>query len=154
MADYTDYPNLCIKVGEVAKEFPEIEELIPPERSKKIPQWAIDFASSLKENEAALKKNTYPLSVDIAAGMIMSTFSIYKTISEEVVLLNEYRRTLKKKAAEFSSNMKMINAKLADMERAQSGDGDGTTTIVNALATILAYSGVSGETATKSRCEQ
>ena len=25
MADYTDYPNLCIKVGEVVKEFPELE---------------------------------------------------------------------------------------------------------------------------------
>ncbi|MBQ7658652.1 MAG: cyclic nucleotide-binding domain-containing protein, partial [Butyrivibrio sp.] len=42
MADLADYKNLCIKVGEVAKEFPELEEIIPPERSKKVPQWSID----------------------------------------------------------------------------------------------------------------
>ena len=149
MADYADYPNLCIKVGEVAKEFPEIDEIIPPERSKKIRQWSLDFVNSLKENDAVLKKVLYPVSVDIATGMVMSTFNIYNTISEEVVVLNEYRRTLKKKTANFASTMKMIRAKLSDQERAASGDGEATVTVVNALATILAYSGVNGEIAAK-----
>jgi hypothetical protein len=51
MADYTDYPNLCIKVGEVVREFPEFEAIIPPERINNIPTWANDFINSLKENE-------------------------------------------------------------------------------------------------------
>jgi hypothetical protein len=149
IADYADYPKLCIKVGEVARDFPEIKELIPPERSGKIPAWSVDFVTSLKENEATLKKALYPLSVDIAVGMVMSTFSIYKTISEEVVLLNEYRKTLKKKTAEFAATMKMIKARLSDQERAESGEGDGSATIVNALSTILAYSELKGEIVTR-----
>ena len=147
MADLADYKNLCIKVGEVAKDFPELEEIIPPERSKKVPQWSIDFINSLKENEAALKKSLYPLNIDIAVGMIMTTFTIYNIISDEVVLLNEYRRTLKKRAASFISTMKYIRAKLQDQENAANGgESEGVVTIiVNALATILSYSGIKSE---------
>lgn len=151
MADLADYKNLCIKVGEVAKEFPELEEIIPPERSKKVPQWSIDFINSLKENEAALKKSLYPLNIDIAVGMIMTTFTIYNIISDEAVLLNEYRRTLKKRAASFISTMKYIRAKLQDQENAANGgESEGVVTIiVNAMATILSYSGISSENVMK-----
>ncbi len=145
MADYTDYPNLCIKVGEVVKEFPELEVIIPPERINSIPQWAIDFINSLKENEEIMKKNLYPINVEIAIGMIMSTFNIYNTISEEVLLLNEYRKTLKKKTTAFNTTMTAIKTKLAELEKAENGEGDGEVRVVNALATILSYSGVSGE---------
>lgn len=147
IADYADYPNLCIKVGEIARQFPEIDELTPPERSKKVPQWTIDFIHSLKENEAVLKKTLYPINIDIATGMVMSTFNIYNAISDDVVLLNEYRKSLKKKAAGFISAMKVIRAKLSDMEKAACGEGEPSVTVVNALATILSYSGVSSEVA-------
>ena len=145
MADYADYPNLCIKAGEVAREFPEISELIPPERSGKVRQWKIDFVNSLKENEAVLKKSLYPLNIDIATGMVMCTFDIYNTISDAVVLLNEYRRTFKKKTAGFASAMKVIRARLSDQEKAANGEGEAIVTVVNALSTILSYSGVSGD---------
>jgi hypothetical protein len=145
MADYTDYPNLCIKVGEVVKEFPELEAIIPPERINNIPKWAIDFINSLKENEELMKKNLYPINVEIAIGMIMSTFNIYNTISDEVVLLNEYRKTLKKRTTAFNTTMTAIKTKLAELEKAENGEGDGEVRVVNALATILSYSGVSGE---------
>ncbi len=148
VADYADYPALCIKVGEVPKEFPEMEELIPPERSSKVPQWAVEFSDSLKANEATLKKSYYPLSTEIATGMVMTTYLIYDTISTEVQALTVYRKTLKKKTSNFTSTMKMIRARLNDMERAEAGEGEGTVTIVNALSTILAYSGVPAETAT------
>ncbi|WP_051689379.1 cyclic nucleotide-binding domain-containing protein [Butyrivibrio sp. AE2032] len=148
VADYADYPALCIKVGEVPKEFPEMEELIPPERSSKVPQWAIEFSDSLKANEATLKKSYYPLSTEIATGMVMTTYFIYDTISTEVQALTVYRKTLKKKTSNFTSTMKMIRARLNDMERAEAGEGEGIVTIVNALSTILAYSGVPAETAT------
>ncbi len=148
VADYADYPALCIKVGEVPKEFPEMEELIPPERSSKVPQWAVEFSDSLKANEATLKKSYYPLSTEIATGMVMTTYFIYDTISTEVQALTVYRKTLKKKTSNFTSTMKMIRARLNDMERAEAGEGEGIVTIVNALSTILAYSGVPAETAT------
>ncbi len=145
IADYADYPKLCIKVGEVPKPFPEIEELTPPEKGDKVPEWAISYVTSLKENDTALKKSIYPLSVEIAVGMVMTMFTIYSTISKEVQGINDYRKALTKKAANFSANMKMINARLGDMERASAGDGTATVTVVNALSTILAYSNVSPE---------
>ncbi len=149
LADYADYPALCIKVGVVQKQFPELDELIPPEKSGKVPDWAIDFSNALKENEAILKKNLYPISVELAVGMVMTTFTIYNAISDEVQLLSTYRKILKKKTANFASEMKMINARLSDMERAEKGEGEGIVTIVNALNTILSYSGVSGELISK-----
>ncbi|MCR5388188.1 MAG: cyclic nucleotide-binding domain-containing protein [Lachnospiraceae bacterium] len=147
MADFSDYPNLCIKVGETPKLFPEIEELSPPEKTEAIPEWEIDYVSSLKENDALLKKGFYTASVDICTGVVMTMFMLYKTISGEVQKLNKYRKDLAKKTASFAATMKMINAKLEDQERAASGEGDGTPTIVNALSTILAYSGVASEIA-------
>ena len=149
MADYADYPSLCIKVGEIAKTFPELDELIPPEKSEKVPNWVIDFSNSLKESEAVLKKSFYGLNIEIATGMIMTTYTIYKTISDQVLLLNEYRKVLKKKTSSFASTMKVIKAKLADMERAEAEGNEGSVTIVNALNTILVYSGVNSEIASK-----
>ncbi len=148
IADLADYQTLCIKVGEVPQEFPEVEALIPPERSAKIPGWAIEFADALKQNEAILKKNFYPVSVDIAAGMVMTTFYIYNAISKEEIALAEYRRVLKKRTAKFATHMKMLRSRLSDQERGDTGDTSAPT-IVNAMSTILAYSGVSGEVATK-----
>ncbi len=148
-ADITDYPTLCIKVGETPQDFPEIDEIAPPERSSKIPSWAFDYASSLRHHEAELKKNAYSLSVNIAIGMVMSTYNIYKTISDEAILLNEYRKNLKKQTAAFASTMKLIRMKLGELERVEAGECEGEITIVNALSTILAYSGVNGELATK-----
>ncbi len=146
-ADYSDYPGLCIKVGETPRNFPEIDELSPPEKPDKVPEWAIDYVQSLKENDALLKKGFYIASVDVAVGTVMTMFMLYKTISGEVQKLNDYRKTLAKKTSVFAATMKAINAKLEDMERGASGNGEGAVTIVNALSTIIAYSGVSAETA-------
>ena len=92
-----------------------------------------------------MKKNLYPLNVEIAIGMIMSTFNIYNTISEEVVLLNEYRKTLKKRTVAFNTTFSAIKTKLAELEKGENGEGDTGARVVNALDTILSYSGVSGE---------
>ncbi|MCR5669403.1 MAG: hypothetical protein K6G10_00185 [Butyrivibrio sp.] len=145
MADYADYPSLCIKVGETPKIYNEMDEVVPPERSEKISAWAFEFVRALKENEASLKKTLYPLNVDIAVGIVMSTFSIFKKVSDETRLLDVYRRTLKKKTSAFAATMRMIGAKLTDIERAESGEGEAVVTIVNALSTILAYSGAPAE---------
>ena len=148
IADLADYQNLCIKAGEVPREFPEIEALIPPERTRKIPVWSIDFIQSLKENEEILKKSLYPLSADIANGIIMSTFNVYSAISEDMILLSEYRKMLKKRTASFTSTVKSLKTRIYDQERAASGE-EPSVTVVNALATILSYSGVNAETAAR-----
>jgi hypothetical protein len=148
MTDYTDYPNLCIKVGEVPKDFPEIKEIIAPEKRDSINEWAFSFVRSLKKNEASLKKAFYPVSLDIATGVVMCTYNIYTNISKESQLLAEYRNTMKKKAAAFATTMKAIRAKLNDLEN-NNGLGEGSVTVVNALSTILQYSGVAPEIAMK-----
>ena len=55
VADYADYPALCIKVGEVAKSFPEINEIIPPEQTTNISEWEFSFIRGLKEHDTSLK---------------------------------------------------------------------------------------------------
>ena len=147
-ADYADYPALCIKVGEVAKSFPEIDELIPPERTGNLPDWMVSYARSLKANSATLKKTLYPLSLDIAIGMVMTTYEIYQRVSSESQFLGEYRKAFKLRTKEFQANMTAIRAKANDMDNGLSG-GEATVTIVNALNTIRMYSGVSQEIATK-----
>ncbi|SCX81824.1 cyclic nucleotide-binding domain-containing protein [Butyrivibrio sp. INlla14] len=147
ISDYNDYPALCIKVGEIAKPFPEIETIEPPEKSDNIKDWAFDFVRALKANEASLKKSLYPLSIEIATGVVMSSYTIFHKISEESKHLIQYRNTLKKTATAFTNTMKAINAKLNDLEN-NNGDGS-VVTIVNALNTILEYSGVSPEIAAK-----
>lgn len=148
MADYADYPSLCIKVGEPEKPFPEMEEIIAPEKPRRIPEWAVNYCRSLKDNEASLKKVFYPLSMDIAVGMVMTSFTIYNGLSEDVQEINAYKKALSKKTTAFRQTMKMIRAKLDDLERSESG-GEPATTIVNALTTILNYSAVPPETAAK-----
>ena len=147
ISDYNDYPALCIKVGEVAKSFPEIDEIIAPEKSDNIKDWSFDFVRGLKAQEASLKKTLYPLNIEIATGVVMSAYTIYRKISEESKLLSEYRNTLKKKTSSFANAMKAINAKVNDLDN-NGGEG-GSVTIVNALNTILEYSGVPSEIAVK-----
>ena len=148
VTDYTDYPNLCIKVGEVPKEFPEIKEIIAPEQSDDITEWSFAFIRSLKQNEASLKRTFYPLSIEIATGVVMCTYEIYTKISRESQLLIEYRNTLKKKTAAFATTMKAIRAKLNDLEN-NNGSGEGIITVVNALSTILQYAAVAPEISVK-----
>lgn len=148
MADYADYPSLCLKVGEVPKEFPEINDLIAPDKNLSVSEWAFPFIRGLKDSEPQLKKSLYPLSLDIAVGMVMTTYTIYQAISKASVQLAEYRKTLKKNAAAFISTMKVIRAKLNDMESNEES-GTANVTIINALNTILVYSGVNTETATR-----
>ena len=144
-ADYADYPNLCIKVGEVPKQFPELDELTPPERSVNLPEWAISFARSLRTHSASLKKTFYPLSLDIATGMVMTTYEIYQNISKESQALTVYRKALKQKTKEFQATMQMINAKLSNLDSGIIGG----IAIVNALNTIINYAEVSPELAEK-----
>ena len=148
ISDYTDYPDLCIKVGEVAKEFPEINGIIPPVKSSDVTDWCFAFIRSLKANDAVLKKTFYPISMDICVGMIMSGYNYVNYISNASQLLIEYRKALRQKTAGFATTMKVINAKLNDLEQSQA-TGESVVTIVNALSTILLYSGVSPEVATK-----
>ena len=77
--------------------------------------------------------------MDIAVGMVMTSFTIYNGLSEDVQEINAYRKTLNKKTTAFRQTMKMIRAKLDDLERSESGE-ESATTIVNALTTILNYS--------------
>ena len=148
LADNADYPDLCIKVGEVPQQFHEIEEIIAPERSPYLPDWCFSFIRSLKENDNNLKKNFYPLSMDVAVGTVMTAYSIISHISEASQLLSEYRKTLKKKTSNFAATMRVIRGKLSDIEKSQES-GETIVTIVNALSTILLYSGVSTELSTK-----
>ena len=134
-ADYADYPNLCIKVGEVPKQFPELDDLTPPERSVNLPEWAISFARSLRAHSASLKKTFYPLGLDIATGMVMTTYEIYQNVSKESQALTVYRKALKQKTKEFQATMQMINAKLSNLDSGIIGG----IAIVNALNTIINY---------------
>ena len=55
LSDKADYPDLCIKVGEIPQSFPELDNITPPERSSRLPEWSFSFVRSLKENDASLK---------------------------------------------------------------------------------------------------
>ncbi len=147
MADYADYPKLCIKAGEVPGSFPELEEIICPERPRNLPEWVMDFSRSLKEHEVLLKKSYYSASLDIAVGMVMTSFTIYNVISDVVQLINEYRKILRKKTLAFTQAMKMLRIKLNEMEK-ESG-GEDNTVITGALDTILAYAGAAPEKAVR-----
>ncbi len=137
MADRADYPGLCIKAGLVPESFPEFDEIICPDRPHNLPEWVMDYCRSLKEHEALLKKSFYPVSIDIAVGMVMTSFTVYNTISDVVQLINEYKRILRRRTARFTRAMKMLRIRLKDMEKGiEEGEGG---TIVNALETILAY---------------
>ncbi len=148
VADYADYPALCIKVGEVAKSFPEINEIIPPEQTTNISEWEFSFIRGLKEHDTSLKKTFYPLGLEVATGVIMAAYVFYHKISAESQILSEYRRTLRVKTAAFSTAIKAIRAKLSDQEKSEES-GAQVVTIVNALSTILVYSGVSQEISLK-----
>ncbi|MBR4668071.1 MAG: hypothetical protein IKO76_04865 [Butyrivibrio sp.] len=148
LSDYADYPELCIKVGEVAQKFPEFEGLIPPERSQYLPEWSFTFFRSLRENDNSLKRSFYPLSMDIDVGAVMTAYSIISNVSKASQLLSEYRRILKKATSNFATTMRVIRAKLGDIEKSEE-TGESVVTIVNALSTILLYSGVSSEVSLK-----
>ncbi len=147
ISDKADYRILCQRVGTIPKVFPELEYLIPPEKSGNLKDWIFDYSDSLKENSDILSRNFYPLSVELCVGMVMTCYTIFKLISDETVMLNEYRKALAKQTKDFVSEMKKIHIMLNDLQKLEAVDVNGNPVILDALNTILAYSGVSGEIA-------
>ncbi len=143
LADFADYPSLCVKAGEVIEDFSELEEIICPERPDRVPGWVMDYCRSLKEQEETLRKSFYPASLDICVGMVMFSYTVYNNISDVVQLINEYRRILSRRTLRFTRTMKALRIKLKDIEK--QSDEEGTSSIVDALATILSYAGASNE---------
>ena len=143
MADYADYPKLCIKAGETPLSFPEFEEIICPERPHSLPEWVMDYCRSLKENEELLKKSYYPVSLDIAVGMVMTSFTIYNIISDVVQLINEYKKILREKTLSFTQTMEVLRIRLREIEKESVSEDN--PVIVDAINTILAYSDASPE---------
>lgn len=138
-SDYADYPDLCIKAGEVPARFEMLELIVPPVKNNMIASWEYDFYKSLKEHESSLSKSFYTLSPDIAIGAIMIAEKNQKLIAVSIKFLTAYKKQLSRNTANFSDALKVINSKIENSERALEGNENGPV-ITNALAAILTYS--------------
>ena len=147
-SDYADYPELCIKAGEVPKKFEMLDLIVPPVKNNMISSWEYGYYKSMKEHEAVLNKSFYALSLDIALGTIMIAEKNQKLIAVSIKFLTAYKKQLGRNTADFTTTMKFITSKIENNDNAASG-GDGAPVITNALAAILTYSGVDAELSSK-----
>lgn len=147
-SDYADYPELCIRAGEVPTKFEMLNLIVPPVKNNMLSSWEYGYYKSLKEHEAALGKSYYALSQDIAIGTIMIAEKNQKLISVSTKFLTAYKKQLGRNTADFTTTLKMIHAKIENNEKTAEGN-ENEPVITNALAVILTYSGVDSELSAK-----
>ncbi|WP_026666703.1 hypothetical protein [Butyrivibrio sp. AE2005] len=147
-SDYADYPELCIRAGEVPTKFEMLDLIVPPVKNNMLSSWEYGYYKSLKEHEAALGKSYYALSQDIAIGTIMIAEKNQKLISVSTKFLTAYKKQLGRNTADFTTTLKMIHAKIENNEKTAEGN-ENEPVITNALAVILTYSGVDSELSAK-----
>ena len=140
-SDYADYPELCIRAGEVPSKFEMLDLIVPPVKNNMLSSWEYGYYKSLKEHEAALGKSYYALSQDIAIGTIMIAEKNQKLISVSIKFLTAYKKQLSRNTSDFTTTLKMIHAKIESNEKTADGN-ENEPVITNALAVILTYSGV------------
>lgn len=140
--DYAEYPDLCASLGEYPKSFDEIKHLSPPLLADGIADWQIGRMRSLHEHAEALRRHTYALSPEIAAGVIMSTSMIYGAVTNACRQTYAYEEELRNDAAAFQSEIRLMRARAVEKERAGfEGDTGDAPAITDALDTILSYAG-------------
>ena len=147
-SDYADYPELCIRAGEVPTKFEMLDLIVPPVKNNMLSSWEYGYYKSLKEHEAALGKSYYALSQDIAIGTIMIAEKNQKLISVSIKFLTAYKKQLSRNTSDFTTTLKMIHAKIESNEKTADGN-ENEPVITNALAVILTYSGVDSELSAK-----
>ena len=147
-SDYADYPELCIRAGEVPTKFEMLDLIVPPVKNNMLSSWEYGYYKSLKEHEAALGKSYYALSQDIAIGTIMIAEKNQKLISVSTKFLTAYKKQLSRNTSDFTTTLKMIHAKIESNEKTAEGN-ENEPVITNALAVILTYSGVDSELSAK-----
>ena len=147
-SDYADYPELCIRAGEVPTKFEMLDLIVPPVKNNMLSSWEYGYYKSLKEHEAALGKSYYALSQDIAIGTIMIAEKNQKLISVSTKFLTGYKKQLSRNTSDFTTTLKMIHAKIESNEKTAEGN-ENEPVITNALAVILTYSGVDSELSAK-----
>ena len=147
-SDYADYPELCIRAGEVPAKFEMLDLIVPPVKNNMLSSWEYGYYKSLKEHEAALGKSYYALSQDIAIGTIMIAEKNQKLISVSTKFLTAYKKQLSRNTSDFTTTLKMIHAKIESNEKTAEGN-ENEPVITNALAVILTYSGVDSELSAK-----
>ena len=147
-SDYADYPELCIRAGEVPSKFEMLDLIVPPVKNNMLSSWEYGYYKSLKEHEAALGKSYYALSQDIAIGTIMIAEKNQKLISVSIKFLTAYKKQLSRNTSDFTTTLKMIHAKIESNEKTADGN-ENEPVITNALAVILTYSGVDSELSAK-----
>ena len=147
-SDYADYPDLCIRAGEVPSKFEMLDLIVPPVKNNMLSSWEYGYYKSLKEHEAALGKSYYALSQDIAIGTIMIAEKNQKLISVSIKFLTAYKKQLSRNTSDFTTTLKMIHAKIESNEKTADGN-ENEPVITNALAVILTYSGVDSELSAK-----
>ena len=147
-SDYAEYPELCIRAGEVPTKFEMLDLIVPPVKNNMLSSWEYGYYKSLKEHEAALGKSYYALSQDIAIGTIMIAEKNQKLISVSTKFLTAYKKQLSRNTSDFTTTLKMIHAKIESNEKTAEGN-ENEPVITNALAVILTYSGVDSELSAK-----
>ncbi len=146
--DEADYPMMAVSVGMEVEDFPELDDIMPPVRTKALSDWQEKFYRKLNDNEELMKKTCYARSADISDGFIMYALEAISFTAACREQLTEYRHDFQKQTSRFRSSMQLIRAKSDDMKR-NGADGAATDIdIRDALNTILQYADAD-ETATE-----
>jgi len=146
-SEYADYPDLCIKAGEIPSRFEKLELIVPPVKNDMLTGWEYDYIKSMKNQEDSLNKSFYSLSQEIAIGTVMISEKNQKLIAVSTKFLTAYKKQLSRNTADFSTAIKAIFAKIEHNENALKNNSD--ILITDALATILTYSEINSELSSK-----
>lgn len=143
----SEYPILSKRAGRDSIDFSSVSEFDAPELSEILKPWQLDAIEALRENEQKLMV-TYSLSPAIAAGAVLELSILDQSITKSIGELMAYQSAFHQATEAFQTEMEVIsvylNSKKTDTEDAGEDNSDGMPLLENAMDTILAFTGISG----------
>ncbi len=139
--DIKDYPMMAVSVGIEVDDFPELENLSPPQKITPLMDWQEKYYRNLAKNEELLKKYVYSLSPAIANGFILYALQAQTYVSACREQLSDYKKEFLRQTSRFRAAMQLIRARSDDMKRNGSEGAATDIDIKDALNTILQYAG-------------
>ena len=111
-AAQADYPIAAISAGGTAKEFPELNSLMPPAMLDPTRGWHKDFIEELFTYEAKFKKDFFPLpSIGLGIGLTVNSYAL--ETRDFIASIFDYLDNLKRISREFMMSYNSMKSKAA-----------------------------------------
>ena len=141
-----DYMDLCARLGNVPREFPELDAIDLPEADA-VAEWRIDFLTAASENNDQMRRTVYSFGPDMCTGVIYTVANLLSKLTAACMDLLSYIKRIRETSAGFLLEYEEMNRRQRTLTRAVDASDSAAEMpdLSDAFTEILDYADFTGE---------